>query len=659
MALLASLRRALASPQQFRAARPRLEALEPRLVLSIPTPDHIVIVIEENHGFGEIIGSPAAPYINALAKQGALFTSSYGVTHPSQPNYLALFSGSTQGVTDDNTPYYFSTGNLGKSLLNKGLTFGGYSEDLPFVGFTGDSSGGYVRKHNPWVDFTNLPPTVNLPFTSFPLDYSLLPTVAVVVPNLTHDMHDGTIQQGDSWLQAHLNSYVQWAATHNSLLIVTWDEDDFTDVNWIPTIFVGPMVSPGSYAETISHYNVLRTVEDMYGLPYLANDGNVPPISDVWVPSAATPPAPSGLAAQAVSDTEIDLHWTSNSTNETGFKVERATDSGFTQDLTLVAITPAGVTQYADTGLPASTTYYYRVRATNAGGDSGNSDPASAATLPAGWAAADIGGPGLAGSTAFDGATWTVTGGGADIWDVPDQFQYAYRSVGGDALIVAHVASVDNANGGAKAGVMFRDGTAAGAPYALVAELPNGQVEFQWRDTPGGDADWNGSLLGDPGGVKWLSLIRGGDAINAFYAATDGTPFESDWVWIGSHDVPMAGPTAGLAVTAVNNDGLTTAAFTDVGVIPLTAGPTRVGGDNAGQPRSLGGAATSAAPSAGVPNSADRTRAGTTSRHGAAYALAVQDSSGRVGGQWDDGAGGAAWGAAPGRPKWFKLTRKR
>jgi acid phosphatase len=95
-------------------------------------------------------------------------------------------------------------------------------------------------------------------------------------------MHDGTIQQGDSWLQAKLLGYVHWAKTNNSLLIVTWDEDDSSASNHIPTIFVGPMVKPGKYGQRITHYNVLRTLQAMYGLTYMGNASKVLTISNVW-----------------------------------------------------------------------------------------------------------------------------------------------------------------------------------------------------------------------------------------------------------------------------------------------------------------------------------------------------------------------------------------
>lgn len=228
--------------------------------------DHVVVVIEENHSYSQIVGNKQAPYFNELIANGALFTNSHGVTHPSQPNYLALFSGSTQGVKDDSCGKAFAAANLASELILKKLTFTGYSEDLPKAGYTGCSSGGYARKHNPWIQFTNLPAELNQPLTSFPQDYSQLPTVSFVVPNHRNDMHDGTVGQADSWLKNHLQSYVNWAQSHRSLLIVTWDEDDNSKANHIPTIFAGPMVQQGKYDETINHYNVLRTLEDIYDL---------------------------------------------------------------------------------------------------------------------------------------------------------------------------------------------------------------------------------------------------------------------------------------------------------------------------------------------------------------------------------------------------------
>jgi len=249
---------------------------------SLPSPSHVVVVMEENHSYAEIIGSSQAPYINTLATAGALFTQSFAIGHPSEPNYLALFSGSTQGITDDSCPHTFSASSLESELLAGGKTFKGFSEGLPAPGSMTCGSGLYARKHVPWTDFSKDQPADNLPFTSFPSDFTKLPTVAFVIPNLDDDMHDGSVQQGDRWLQTNLMAYVTWAQSNNSLLIVQFDEDDGSQNNHIATIFVGAMVKPGKYSEKINHYNVLRTIEDMYKLPRLANAARAKPIKDVW-----------------------------------------------------------------------------------------------------------------------------------------------------------------------------------------------------------------------------------------------------------------------------------------------------------------------------------------------------------------------------------------
>jgi len=186
----------------------------------VPRPDHVVILVLENHSITNVLDNPDAPYINSLATAGANMVQSYAETHPSQPNYLALFSGSTNGLTDDSCPNTYATDNLGAQALAAGIGYTGYAESLPSVGYTGCTSGRYARKHSPWVNFSNVPAASNQPLTSFPTDYPTLPTVSFVIPNLDHDMHDGTIAQGDTWIHDNLDGYVQWAKTHNSLLVL-------------------------------------------------------------------------------------------------------------------------------------------------------------------------------------------------------------------------------------------------------------------------------------------------------------------------------------------------------------------------------------------------------------------------------------------------------
>jgi hypothetical protein len=253
--------------------------------IALPHFDHIVVVIEENHSYDDINGSTEAPYIQALAQHGAVFTDSHGVAHPSQPNYLALFSGATFGLTSDACPQAFKGPDLAGELIAASKSFSGYSEDLPQEGFTGCFANGnnYARKHNPWVNFTDVPASSNEPFSAFPTDFIHLPSVAFVVPNQQHDMHSGSIGMADSWLKTHIDPYAQWAANHNSLLIVTWDEDDSsTTANHILTLFVGAHLNAGHYAETIAHIDVLRTIEAIEGISFTQQAVSATTIADVW-----------------------------------------------------------------------------------------------------------------------------------------------------------------------------------------------------------------------------------------------------------------------------------------------------------------------------------------------------------------------------------------
>ncbi|MCX5081321.1 alkaline phosphatase family protein [Streptomyces sp. NPDC056121] len=251
----------------------------------VPTPDHTVVVVFENHAYNQVIGSSSAPYINSLKTNGASLSASYALTHPSQPNYFALFSGATQGITDDScyTPGFSSQPNLASELIAAGKTWGSYNEGLPSQGSTTCSSGDYARKHNPWFGFSNVPTSTAKTFAQFPSDYSTLPQVSFVVPDLCSDMHDCSVSTGDTWLKNNLSAYATWAKTHNSLLVVTFDEDNRLAGNKIPTVLYGQQVTPGATsATTYNHYDVLRTIEDMHGLPHAGNAASGKDITGIW-----------------------------------------------------------------------------------------------------------------------------------------------------------------------------------------------------------------------------------------------------------------------------------------------------------------------------------------------------------------------------------------
>jgi len=350
----------------------------------VPTPAHVVVVMEENHAYSQVIGSSSAPYINSLANSGALMTQSFGVTHPSEPNYMALFGGSTFGLSSDKCPVSEgTTANLGSELLASGKTFVGYSEGLPSAGSTVCTSGKYARKHSPWVNYSNVPGADSVPFTSFPTNYANLPTLSFVIPNLNDDMHDGTVAAGDTWLKNNLSAYATWAKANNSLLIVTWDEDDSAHGNQIATIFYGARVKPGQYATAVTHYNVLRTLESMYALPPMNNAATAAPIDYVWTTSSTPPPppgvpaAPTNLTARPSTSVAnaIDLAWKDNASDETGYRIERSTDG---TNFYPLAGTGPNATANRNTSLTPGKRYYYRVYAVNAAGRSPYSNTASA-----------------------------------------------------------------------------------------------------------------------------------------------------------------------------------------------------------------------------------------------------------------------------------------
>jgi acid phosphatase len=253
---------------------------------SLPkAPRAVVIVVEENKSFQEIVDEPEhTPYIAGLIKQGALFTSSSGVAHPSQPNYFAMFAGVTNRNGDGCPASGVATNapNLGAELLAAHHSFRAYAEDLPSPGYRGCTSGQYARKHAPWTHFDNIPADVGVPFTAL-RSYDSLPDVAFIIPNLLDDMHSGSRERGDAWLREHVGPLITWGKKNNALVVITWDESSAPLSNHIPTILVGPMVKPGRYNEPVNHYRLLRTIEDLLRIrSHAGRAADVPPITDVW-----------------------------------------------------------------------------------------------------------------------------------------------------------------------------------------------------------------------------------------------------------------------------------------------------------------------------------------------------------------------------------------
>ena len=179
--------------------------------------------------------------------------------------------------------------------------------------------------------------------------------------------------------------------------------------------------------------------------------------------------------------------------------------------------------------------------------------------LPAGWSDIDIGGPGVAGSASFSSGTFTVNGGGSDIWGTSDNFHYAYEPVTGNLTITARVVSQQNTDLWAKAGVMMRESTAANAAFVDIFITPGHGVNLQYRPSTGVKAV-QVKQLGGPVAPYWVRIQRLGTTFSAF-ASADGV----NWTQLGqvSANLPM-NALAGLSVTAHNNAALSTATFDTV-----------------------------------------------------------------------------------------------
>jgi acid phosphatase len=259
---------------------------------ALPRFDRVVVVVFENTEFGQVIGNADAPTFDSLAQRYALLTNYRGVAHPSLPNYLALVSGSTQGVTSDCTMCRVSATNLADTLERAGKTWKTYAEGLPRAGFTGPWAGRYAKKHNPFLYFTDVASSPDRLRRIVPLDAlrgdlaaGELPDFSLVVPDLCHDMHDCSVATGDAWLGTFLRPLLRSAALGHGAVFVVFDEGTSSQGGGghVPALVLGPLVRPGSRTSTpLDHYGLLRTIESAWHLPLLGRSRGARPITGIW-----------------------------------------------------------------------------------------------------------------------------------------------------------------------------------------------------------------------------------------------------------------------------------------------------------------------------------------------------------------------------------------
>jgi hypothetical protein len=253
-----------------------------------PTLPHVMVILMENREESSVIGRSDAPYMNQLASSYGLATHWYGVSHPSLPNYLALISGSDQGVHDDGTQYSFAGQTLVDQLAARGVGWKAYMEDMPSPCFGGPSSGRYAKKHDPFVYFRSITGTPAqcarvVPHTQLATDLAAgtAPPFLWVTPNLCNDGHDCDNRTADSWLRGEMQTVMgsAWYRQGGSV-IITWDEGSSVSGccavpagGQIPTIVVTAagqrrLDAPGD------HLGTLRALEEVYGVGYLAGAGS-------------------------------------------------------------------------------------------------------------------------------------------------------------------------------------------------------------------------------------------------------------------------------------------------------------------------------------------------------------------------------------------------
>ncbi len=256
-----------------------------------------MVIVEENRGYAATLGSCSAdPYLCSLAAGYASLTNWYGIAHPSAPNYLALDSGSTQGVSSDCTPDGggcgpFQAPDLGTELSGAGIPWVAYMESMPSPCDQVGGSGGYAEKHDPFLYFSgnraggcaqHILPYPGAPAMAATLDSVASPDLVWITPNLEHDMHDGGVAEGDAWLRANLPAVLasRWFADHGTV-IITMDENDASPSGSCCGNAAGgkvPMVvlsanarGRGEITASGDHYTTLRTIEAAFGLRLLGS----------------------------------------------------------------------------------------------------------------------------------------------------------------------------------------------------------------------------------------------------------------------------------------------------------------------------------------------------------------------------------------------------
>jgi hypothetical protein len=233
--------------------------------------DHVVWIVMENKSYKDLIGSsPDSAFIRLVAAGCGAATNFHAEAHPSLPNYIAMTSGSTHGIRDDANPSAHRV--KGPSIFSQlGGRWRALQESMPKP-CARTPSGLYAPKHNPAAYYTRIARACSKQDVRLSSRPDLSARFTFITPNLCHDSHSCSVRTGDRYLAALVPKIVKSAEYRagKTALFITYDEDDGSASNQIPTVVVAPHVRPGTRpAARFTHYSLLRTTEDMLGLKHL------------------------------------------------------------------------------------------------------------------------------------------------------------------------------------------------------------------------------------------------------------------------------------------------------------------------------------------------------------------------------------------------------
>ncbi|HEV7665717.1 MAG TPA: alkaline phosphatase family protein [Chloroflexota bacterium] len=265
---------------------------------TVPPFSHIFLIVEENAEAYRVLEN-SERYVTRAAPQYSLATQYFAISHPSLPNYVAMVSGDTFGITSDCADCFLNQPNLADQIEASGRTWRAYAESMPGPCFVG-AADRYAQTHNPFIYFDSIRTQPErcangiVPFSQFAADLAQhqVPDFSMIIPDLCSDGHDCSWQAEDQWLAQLVPSILSSPEFQTGgLLVITWDEgstnasccNGIAHGGQVATLIISPLARTGFRSDAVvSHYSLLRTIEDAWGLPPLGHAADVSPITDVF-----------------------------------------------------------------------------------------------------------------------------------------------------------------------------------------------------------------------------------------------------------------------------------------------------------------------------------------------------------------------------------------